>query len=658
MPDAPPTPLLDQVHEPADLRGMSTKELEQVAAELRAELLHVVSQIGGHLASSLGVAELTVALHAQFDTPKDQLVWDVGHQTYGHKILTNRRDRMMSLRQTGGLSGFLKRTESPHDTFGAGHASTSISAALGMAVARDLRGTAERVVAIIGDGGLTGGMAFEALNNAGNMDTDLVVILNDNEMSISPNVGAMSLYLSRLITNPAYNTFKRDMEGLMKAIPGVGKTIFQAARRVQNSAAAFLKPGHLFEELGFKYVGPIDGHNMSVLMETLASVAKLKGPVLLHILTKKGKGYDPAEADPVRYHGVTPFKLEPKKVEPAKSEADTNAAAQPPPPKYTDVFGDALVAAGQADERVVVITAAMPGGTGVLKFAKALPERCFDVGIAEQHAVTFAAGLATQGMAPLCAIYSTFLQRAYDQVIHDVCLQNLPVRFVMDRAGLVGADGPTHHGVFDVAYLRTVPNLVAFAPKDEEELRAMTRWMLRYDEHPTAMRYPRGAGVGVTMTGALPDFEVGKAEVLREGDDVAIFALGSMVHPALNAAETLARNNVAAAVINLRFFRPLDAACVREWAGRCRGIVTVEEAQLSGGIGEGILGILAEAGQLDGLRAKCVGIPDSFQPHAAPADLLGPLGLTPDGIAAAVRDVLDLAEFTDASGQPLQATLS
>lgn len=657
MPEQPHTPLLDTIHEPADLRGLSVEELGQVAEELRAELLHVVSQIGGHLASSLGVAELTVALHTMFQTPRDQIVWDVGHQTYGHKILTGRRDRMLTLRQTDGVSGFAKRTESEYDTFGAGHASTSLSAALGMAVARDLRGSNERVIAVIGDGGLTGGMAFEALNNAGNMDTDFIVILNDNEMSISPNVGALSLYLSRLITNPAYNVLKRDIETLMKMIPGVGASILHTARRVQNSAAALLKPGHLFEELGFKYVGPIDGHNMAVLTETLASVAQLHGPVLLHILTKKGKGYEPAEADPVRYHGVTPFKLEPEKLEPAAVPAHA-PAAKPAPPKYTDVFGDALVAAGQADERVVAITAAMPGGTGVIKFAKALPERCFDVGIAEQHAVTFAAGLATQGMAPVCAIYSTFLQRAYDQLIHDVCLQNLPVRFVMDRGGLVGADGPTHHGVFDVGYLRTVPNIVAFAPKDEEELRAMTRWMLRYDEHPTAIRYPRGTGVGVPLTDALPDFEVGKAEVLREGTDVAIFALGSMVYPALQAAAALAEDDIAAAVINLRFYKPLDADCISTWAGRCGGIVTVEEAQLNGGVGEGILAILAEAGQLDGLRVKRLGIPDAFQVHGAPADLLGPLGLTPDGILAAARTAADPNAFSEASGQRLQTTLS
>ncbi len=658
MADTPHTPLLDTIHDPADLRGLSVEELSQVAGELRAELLHVVSQIGGHLASSLGVAELTVALHARFDTPNDLIVWDVGHQTYGHKILTGRRAEMMTLRKTGGISGFARRSESAYDTFGAGHASTSISAALGMAVARDLRGGEERVIAVIGDGGLTGGMAFEALNNAGNMDTNLIVVLNDNEMSISRNVGALSLYLSRLITNPRYNVLKRDIEALMKAIPGVGESIFQTARRVQNSAGALLKPGHLFEELGFKYVGPIDGHSMPILMETLASVATLDGPVLLHILTKKGKGYEPAEADPVRYHGVTPFKLEPEKLEPADAKAEAQAATQPVPPKYTDVFGDTLVAAGGADDRIVTITAAMPGGTGVMKFAKAFPERCFDVGIAEQHAVTFAAGLATQGMIPVCAIYSTFLQRAYDQLIHDVCLQNLPVRFVMDRSGLVGADGPTHHGVFDVAYLRAVPNIVAMAPKDEEELRAMTRWMLRYDEHPTAIRYPRGTGIGVPLTDALPDFEVGKAEVLQEGDGIVIFALGSMVHPALAAAAALAKEDISAAVINLRFYKPLDATCIREWAERCRNVVTVEEAQLNGGVGEGIVRILAEAGTLAGLRVKHLGVPDNFQVHAAPADLLGPLGLTAEGIAAAARTVITADTFTGPSGQPLHATLS
>ncbi|MGD1147564.1 MAG: 1-deoxy-D-xylulose-5-phosphate synthase [Thermoanaerobaculaceae bacterium] len=613
--------LLERVSSPADLRRIPEEALGDLAEELRRFLLSSVSRTGGHLASGLGALELTLALHYVLDTPRDVLVWDVGHQCYPHKVITGRRERFDTLRTYGGISGFLKREESEYDAFNAGHASTSISAALGMAVARDLKGDDYRVVAIIGDGGLTGGMAMEGLNQAGYLGRKLMIVLNDNEMSISPNVGAMQGYLNRIIHGQPYRRLKDDIERFLLAIPRVGGGVLKLAKQAEQMAKQLVVPGLLFEELGFKYVGPINGHSIPQLLATLREVRDHPHPVLVHVVTRKGKGYEPAEADPVFWHGATPFSLETGEV----------AKKKPGPPSYTKVFADTITEIARQDPRVVAITAAMPEGTGLDVFAKAIPERFFDVGICEQHAVTFAAGLATRGLRPVVAIYSTFLQRAYDQIFHDVALMHLPVVFVLDRGGLVGADGPTHHGVFDLSYLRVFPEIVVMSPKDEDELRHMLATALASDR-PVALRYPRGNGYGVPMEGPPRALPIGKAEVLRTGRDGLVWAIGTMASEALRAAERLASEaGLDLTVVNARFVKPLDTELLAAQIRPGSRLMTVEENALAGGFGSALEEAVS-ALKVPDVAIERLGVPDEFQPHGSQEILRARLDLDVEGI--------------------------
>ncbi|MFW5947504.1 MAG: 1-deoxy-D-xylulose-5-phosphate synthase [Gemmatimonadota bacterium] len=621
--------LLDKIASPADIRRLGPDELEPLADEVRQRLVDVISELGGHFAPGLGVVELTIALHYVFDTPRDRLVWDVGHQGYPHKILTGRNDRFDTIRQKGGLSGFLKRDESEYDTFGAGHAATSISAAFGMATARDLRGEDHDVVAVIGDGSLTSGIAYEALNNAGHTERDLIVILNDNEMSIAPNVGAMNRYLTRLRTNPFYNRVRDEVKGLVHRLP---EPMEHLAVRLDDSLKNMVVAGMVFEDLGFRYVGPVDGHNTGELVETLRNVREMKGPRVVHVLTQKGKGFPAAEADPVGWHGAKPFDKISGKVHRKSGGL----------PRYTNVFGRGLVELGAERPELVVITAAMPGGTGTGAFAEAYPDRFFDVGIAEGHAVTFATGLAAEGFRPVAAIYSTFLQRAYDSVIHDAAIQKLPVVFAMDRAGLVGNDGPTHMGLFDIAYLLTVPNVVVTAPKDGAEMLALLRLGVDYGDGPFTLRYPRDSvPADVPAMSEIPDVELGTWETLRQGDDIALLATGTMVLPALEAAGSLAEQGIEASVVNCRFLKPMDEE-VLEWAvASHRAILTVEEGSVVNGFGATIAARAAERAG-DRPRVRVMGVPDRLIDHAARGEQLEEVGLTPDGIAAAARDLVRL----------------
>ena len=618
-PNTPPrTPLLDRVRTPADLKNFSADQLRQVADELRAETIHAVSQTGGHLGASLGVVELTVAIHAVFDTPHDRLLWDVGHQAYPHKILTGRRDRIRTLRQGGGLSGFTRRSESEYDPFGAAHSSTSISAGLGMAVARDLRRGTERraggkrdernVIAVIGDGAMSAGMAYEAMNNAGAMKSRLIVVLNDNDMSIAPPVGAMSAYLSRLISSRPFLSLREVMAKLARRFPA---PLERAARRADEFARGMLTGGTLFEELGFYYVGPIDGHNMDHLLPLLRNLRDAEDgpPVLLHVVTQKGKGYAPAEAASDKYHAVSKFNV----------VTGTQSKAPPGPPTYTKVFAQSLIAEAEADERIVAITAAMPSGTGLDLFEKRFPKRSFDVGIAEQHAVTFAAGMATEGMKPFVAIYSTFLQRAYDQVVHDVALQKLPVRFALDRAGLVGADGATHAGAYDIAYLGCIPEMVLMASADEAELAHMVATAAAFDEGPTAIRFPRGEGFGLVPVPARGTvLEIGKGRVLREGGKIAILSYGARLQECLRAAEDLAARGLSCTVADARFAKPLDTALVERLAREHEVLITIEEGSVCG-FGALVMQHLAWKGAFDaGLKFRPMTLPDSFIDHDTP----------------------------------------
>ena len=609
------THLLDTINSPADVKKLDIEQLKQLAQEIRQLLINVISHTGGHLAPNLGVVELTLALHKVFSTPRDKLVFDVGHQSYIHKIITGRREQFPTLRQYGGLSGFPKRSESEHDAFGTGHSSTSISAALGMACARDLQGEDYNVVAIIGDGSMTGGMAFEALNNAGTLHKKMVVVLNDNEMSISKNVGAMSEYLYQLRTGETYNKIKNDIEDWLKN-KEFGTDVLKAIRRLKGSVKYLMVPTSIFEELGFTYLGPVDGHDLHSLLEVLQAAKKIDGPVMVHVLTKKGKGYKPAEDKPNKFHGTGPFDI-------ATGQKITKPGA---PVTYTEVFGKTLTELADTDKKIVGITAAMPDGTGLNIFAQAHKDRFFDVGIAEQHAVTAAAGMAAAGMKPVTAIYSTFMQRAYDSVLHDICMQKLHVTMCLDRAGLVGDDGYTHHGVFDYAYLRSIPNMTIMAPKDENELRHMLKTALAFDG-PVSVRYPRGSGVGVAMSEAMHALPIGKAEVLREGADVCLWAIGSMVQPALEAAQLLQAQGIAAGVVNMRFAKPLDEELLLEYAQRYHKIVTLEEGVLAGGVGSAVLEALDDhelLGKFDVLR---LGIPDEFVMHGDKKLLLRDLGL-------------------------------
>ncbi|MCA1199817.1 1-deoxy-D-xylulose-5-phosphate synthase [Sphingomonas sp. R647] len=606
MSELPTTPLLDTVDTPHDLRKLKPSQLRQLADELRAETISAVGTTGGHLGSGLGVVELTVAIHYVFNTPDDRLVWDVGHQCYPHKILTGRRDRIRTLRMGGGLSGFTKRAESEYDPFGAAHSSTSISAALGFAMANKLAGTPGKGIAVIGDGAMSAGMAYEAMNNAEQAGNRLIVILNDNDMSIAPPVGGLSAYLARVVSSSEY----LGLRNLAKKITGkISRRLTSAASKAEEYARGMATGGTLFEELGFYYVGPIDGHNLDHLIPVLENVRDAKeGPVLIHVVTQKGKGYGPAEAAADKYHGVQKFDV----------ITGTQAKAPPGPPAYQNVFGETLAKLAETDPRICAITAAMPGGTGVDKFAKAHPERSFDVGIAEQHAVTFAAGLAAQGMRPFCAIYSTFLQRAYDQVVHDVAIQNLPVRFAIDRAGLVGADGCTHAGSFDVTYLASLPNFVVMAPADEAELAHMTRTAVEHDSGPIALRYPRGNGVGVEMPAEPQVLEIGKGRIVREGKKVAILSLGTRLAEALKAAEALEAKGLSTTVADLRFAKPLDEAMIRRLLTTHEVAVTIEENAV-GGLGAHVLTMASDEGLIDaGLKLRTMRLPDRFQDQDKP----------------------------------------
>jgi len=616
--------LLNTIQSPTDLKKLKPEQLPALAEEVRRFLLETVSVTGGHLGSNLGAVELTIALHYCFDSPKDKIVWDVGHQAYTHKILTGRREQFPTQRQYKGLSGFPKRCESEHDAFDTGHSSTSISAGLGMAAAADLAGTKNHAIAVIGDGSLTGGMAFEALNQAGHLKKNLIVILNDNEMSISKNVGAFSSFISRKMTGRYFRDLKKEMQGLLRHIPAIGSDILHFARRAENSLKGFLTPGALFEALGFDYLGPLDGHNLPQLVEVFNSINQLDGPLLVHIMTTKGKGYKPAEDTPHKYHGVGAFDL------------DTGKGAPKPAVKsYTEVFGETIIQLAEQDPKVVAITAAMPDGTGLGPFSERFPERFFDVGIAEQHGMTFAAGLAADGYRPVTAIYSTFVQRAYDQVFHDICLQGLPVTVAMDRGGLVGDDGPTHHGVFDLSYMRHLPGITVMAPKDENELRHMLTTAV-YAGTPVALRYPRGNGYGVPLDAELQRLPIGKGETLRDGSDVCIIAIGSTVYPALEAAESLKQAGISAGVINARFVKPLDEELILSAARRTGIIVTVEENALQGGFGSAVLELLYDNG-MQNVRVKRLGIPDRYIEHGSQAQLRKDLGIDADGIAAATK---------------------
>lgn len=619
-------PLLNTINSPEDVKKLSEQQLEQLAQEIRQFMISVIAKTGGHLAPNLGVVELTLALHRVFSTPKDKLVFDVGHQAYVHKIITGRREQFPTLRQYGGLSGFPKRSESEHDAFGTGHSSTSISAALGMAVARDLQGEDYDVVAVIGDGSMTGGMAFEGLNNAGDLHKRMIVVLNDNEMSISKNVGAMSEYLYQLRTGETYNKIKSDIEGWLKNME-FGTDVLKAIRRLKGSVKYLMVPSSIFEELGYTYLGPIDGHDLNALQDVFHAAKKIDGPVLVHVLTKKGKGYAPAEESPNKFHGTGPYE-----VETGKKIANPNA-----PITYTEVFGNTLTDMAKEDKKIVGITAAMPDGTGLSTFAKAHPDRFFDVGIAEQHAVTAAAGMAAAGLKPVAAIYSTFMQRAYDSVLHDICMQNLHVTMCLDRAGLVGDDGFTHHGVFDYAYLRSMPKMTIMAPKDENELRHMLKTALDFDG-PVSVRYPRGSGLGVDITGPMEDLPIGKAEVLKEGFDVCFWAIGSMVKPALDAAELLAKDGISAGVVNMRFAKPLDTELLKAHAQRYGKIITLEEGVLAGGVGSAVLEYLNQEELLDKCKVLTLGIPDEFILHGDKALLFKDIGLDTPAIVAKAAD--------------------
>ncbi len=621
---------LSNIDSPADLKKVPREDLPVVAEELRDYLISVVSKVGGHLASSLGAVELTLALHYLFDTPKDKIVWDVGHQAYGHKVLTGRRDRLPTIRQYGGISGFPVRTESPYDTFNVAHAGTAISGALGMAVARDLKGEDFHVIAVVGDAGLTSGLELEGINNLGTLQKKVLVVLNDNEMSISPNVGAIAGYLNRVVHGQAYHRVTQEVEKMILSVPRLGPRLLKLSKDLVESAKAALIPGLVFEELGFDYVGPISGHNMEELLTVLTRVKDNPKPTLLHVVTQKGKGYPLAEKLPVKFHGVTQFDVATGAFRKAPAKA----------PSYTSVFGSAMCELAEKDKRIVAITAAMSEGTGLVEFSQRFPDRFFDVGIAEQHAVTFACGLACEGIRPMVAIYSTFLQRAYDQVFHDAALMRLPVAFALDRAGIVGADGPTHNGLYDLAYLSAIPGMVIMAPKDENELRHMLATSLSVDG-PAAVRYPRGNGFGVTIDPEFKRLEIGKGEILREGSDIAILALGSMVYPAMESAERLAAAGIHATVINARFMKPLDQELICCLASEKQFLVTIEEGTECGGFGSAVAALLQDR-RIPASVVR-IAVPDRIIPHGAPNLLHAKYGLDADGIVEKIQSFVNKA---------------
>ena len=619
---------LDNINEPADIRKLNPEELGVLAKEVRNEVISVVSEVGGHLASTLGAVELTLALHYVFNTPEDRLVWDTGHQAYAHKLICGRRSQLPNIRQLGGPSGFLSREESIYDVFGAGHAGTSVSAALGMVEANTLEGTNRKVVAVISDGGLTAGLTFEGLNQAGHLSRDLIVVLNDNAIFIDPRVGALSSFLSKQLTTDIALKLQKNMVALLRNFPKVGENLYQVARKMKDSFLSLVTPGFLFEALGFQYIGPVDGHSLGDLVQTLESAKKIGKPTLVHVITRKGQGYEPAENDPVKYHSVAPFYVltgKPKK-------------ERGPTPSFTEIFSQTLIHLAKENPKVVGITAAMGSGTGIDKFSREIPERSYDVGIAEQHAVTFAAGMATEGWVPVVAIYSTFLQRAYDQILHDVCIQNLHVVFALDRAGLVGADGPTHHGVFDFSYMRSIPNMVVMAPKDENELRHMMKTALAHNG-PIALRYPRGECWGVKVEPEIRSLEIGKGEVLRHGRDVVIAGIGNTVIPALRAAEDLAQLGIEASVVNARFVKPLDGELLALLCAQTPRVITVEDHVLQGGFGSAVVEFLADAG-FNKVVVKRLGIPDQFVTHGTQDQLRKLCGIDEEAIAHAAIQML------------------
>jgi 1-deoxy-D-xylulose-5-phosphate synthase len=625
QPHIPPSLRNSKIDNPADLRDMNIDQLKKIAEELRSDLVNAVSQTGGHLGASLGVIELTVALHATFNTPDDKLIWDVGHQAYPHKMLTGRRDRIHTIRQGGGLSGFTKRSESEYDPFGAAHSSTSISAGLGMAVARDLKNNGNHVISVIGDGSISAGMAYEAMNNAGVLGSRLIVILNDNEMSIAPPVGAMSKYLTRLVSSKPYLNAREIAKSLSEKLPA---PLREAAKRAEEVVRSGMGGGTLFEELGFYYMGPIDGHNLDDLVPILKNLrdSENKKPVLLHILTEKGKGYAPAESAPDKMHGVVKFDV----------ITGSQKKSSPKAPSYTNIYADALISEAKRDDKIVGVTAAMPTGTGLDKFGSVFPDRMFDVGIAEQHAVTFAAGMATEGYKPFVTIYSTFMQRAYDQIVHDVCIQNLPVRFAMDRAGLVGADGATHAGAFDIAYLACLPNMVLMAPSDESELMHMVATAAAYNDGPIAFRYPRGEGVGCALPAEGKPLKIGKGRIIREGSDVAILSYGTRLAECLKAADLLAEKNVSVTVADARFAKPLDLDLLKKLATKHATLITVEDGS-SNGFGALVLQTMANLGLLDnGIKIRSMHLPDIFQDHDTQDKQYAEAGLMADDIVRMV----------------------
>ncbi len=633
--------MLSQIDGPGQLKKLSIPQLQQLAQEIRDTIICTVAENGGHLAPNLGVVELTLALHHVFEAPLDRIIWDVGHQAYAHKLLTGRRAQFQTIRQYGGLSGFPKRSESKYDAFGTGHSSTSISAALGIAVGNALKGAPNRAIAVIGDGSMTGGLAFEALNQAGDLNKNLIVVLNDNEMSISPNVGALSSFLSRKLSNRTLVNLKREVENVLRSIPSLGPNIIQILKRSEDSLVSFFTPGMLFQALDFHYIGPIKGHRLDRLIETFETAKQLEGPVLVHVMTQKGRGYKPAECDPTSFHGVGSFDI-------ATGKSCGSNSGKPCPPSYTQVFGQSMIKLGEESTNVIGITAAMPQGTGLDAFAARFPDRFFDVGIAEQHAVTFAAGLATEGFRPVVAVYSTFLQRAYDQIIHDVCLQDLPVVFAMDRGGIVGEDGPTHHGLFDLSFLRPVPNMVLMAPKDENELQHMLKTALEHNG-PAALRYPRGNGLGVPMDVTPQSLPIGKGELLREGGDLVLVGIGQTVAAAMEAAERLEQLGVQAAVINARFVKPLDQELILSWARKTQRVITIEENVLQGGFGSAVLEMFQEA-LFTPAGFTRLGIPDTFVPHGGQSTLRNLYGIDAEGIERAA-----LALMNTHHGQHLRA---
>ncbi len=628
---------LNRVDSPQDLKKLSIEELPFLAREIRDTLLNTISETGGHLSSNLGVVELTLAMHYVFDSPKDKFVWDVGHQSYVHKLLTGRRDKFGSLRQADGLCGFTRREESEHDHWNCGHGGTSISAALAFAKARDLKNEKNDVIAVIGDGSLTAGMAFEGLNHTGHIQNDMIVILNDNEMSISANVGGMSAHLSKIMTGQVMLKIKQEIGQLLLAVPGIGKEIKRYAHKIDEAIKGVFIPGRLFEDLGFRYVGPIDGHDINALIESFQTIKDLEGPTLMHVITRKGKGYEQAEEKADVWHGAKPFDISTGEFHKKKAN-----------PAYTNVFAEALIELAREDEKILGITAAMPDGTGISKFGKVFPDRTFDVGMAEQHGVSFAGALSIEGFNPVVAIYSTFLQRAYDQVVHDICLMNLPVTFAMDRAGIVGEDGATHQGLYDIAFLRTLPNMVVMAPKDENELRHMLKTAV-YHPGPVALRYPRGSGLGVTLDPEMKELEIGKGEVIRDGSDIAIFAYGHTVDWAKKAAEKFEKEGVSVALVNARFAKPVDKELLVRYALKARCLVTTEEHSLKGGFGSAVLEALQEE-QMVHIPVKCIGLGDIVLEHGSPSAQRKNLKLDPEGIFETIMKFYgSVAEIT-ASG--------